>query len=106
MQIGTEGIHEAFIIATPIVLVAVSWVGLLIKGKLAEIQLEQGDAKAELVKNQTDIARDLQDKHQENTKAIAVHTAEDKAIFDGISRTLQRIDGKLDKLSDWQQSRH
>ena len=53
----------------------------------------------ELVTNQHNLQRDFDGKHAENRQALAVHVADDHQQFQGISRTLQRMDGKLDKLN-------
>lgn len=95
---GTESFHVILEIGTPILLALLSWIGIRIDSGLKDIRIEQAQAKEDLVENQNQIKEDLNKKHQENTQNIAVHTAEDNQRFDGISRTLQRIDRKLDDI--------
>lgn len=54
----------------------------------------------ELIDNQNKLITEFNQKHAENTMAIAVHQAEDKQQFEAISRTLTRMDGKLDKIAN------
>ena len=63
---------------------------MLIKIALADIKTEQSDAKAELIKNQTELKQELSSKHAENTQAIAVHAKEDEGHFREIAASLQR----------------
>jgi hypothetical protein len=83
--------------------VTVGWliVGLAIKNSLADIKLTQAQDKADLVEKQTEIKEDLNEKHAENTQTLAVHLAEDTQQFSAISRTLARMDNKLDKVVNW-----
>lgn len=83
-------------------LVSVGWliIGLLIKSALGDIRLAQASDKAELIEHQHEIKEELNRKHAENTQSIAVHQAEDTQRFDAISRTLTRMDAKLDKISN------
>lgn len=99
MQGAYDNIHLAIDIATPAVLIAVSWVGLLINGKLGQIKLGQEKSKAELVAHQNELQQDFNAKHAENTQAIAVHTASDDQKFLGINSTLTRIENKLDRIN-------
>lgn len=79
--------------------IACAAVGVMIKLQLAKIALNQEKAKSELIEHQLEIKDELNAKHRQNQQDIAVHTAEDKVQFESISRTLTRIDGKLDKLN-------
>lgn len=72
---------------------ALSFLGLKIQTAVDAVRLEQAQQQAEL-KNEFNA------KHAENTRIIAVHQGEDKVMFDGISRTLTRIDNKLDHITD------
>lgn len=76
---------------------------LMIKNNQATVKEElvakQTEIKDELVESQNKMREDMDDKHAENSKAIAVHQAADEAKFDAISRTLVRMDGKLDRLN-------
>ena len=65
-----------------------------------ELVSSQNKIKEELVNSQNEMREDMDAKHAENSKAIAVHQASDEAKFDSISRTLVRMDGKLDRLND------
>ena len=67
-------------------------VTLMIKGTQASV-------KEELVKSQNDMRQDMDEKHAENSRNIATHAASDEAKFDSISRTLGRIDNKLDRMN-------
>lgn len=95
---SVEHFHTILEIGTPLLLAFLSYVGLFITNQLKDIKLEQKDAKAELVLHQTEIKEELNRKHAENTQSIAVHQAEDLQKFEAISRTLTRIDGKLDRI--------
>jgi hypothetical protein len=82
--------HVVLEFTTPIFLGLVAYVGLLIKASLGDIKLEQSDAKAALLANQTEIKEDLTRKHSENTKAIEVHAKEDEGHFREIAASLTR----------------
>lgn len=75
--------------------VALSWLGLRIQTAVDKVRLEQAEVKAALTEKQNDLSKDFNAKHAENTKAIEVHQAEDRVMFEGISRTLTRIDSTL-----------
>lgn len=64
------------------------------------IKNDQLSTKNELSQKQSEMKEDMDAKHAENKQAIAVHQAEDVQKFDAISRTLTRIDGKLDRLAE------
>ena len=68
----------------------------------AKLLKGQADAAAALLASQNAMRMDMDAKHAENRQGLAVHVREDDIRFDGISRTLQRIDTKLDKISDRQ----
>ena len=81
------------------------WISLKIKAAVSEVSLEQSRVKEELIKGQAkmkeellheqnELREDMDAKHAENSKAIAAHSASDAALFEGISRTLTRIDSK------------
>jgi hypothetical protein len=91
VQAALDSIHLAIDIATPLVLIAVSWVGLLIKSNLADIKTAQELAKAEL-------KEEFNAKHAENTQTIAVHSAVDEQKFTGIQSTLNRLEQTLRRL--------
>jgi hypothetical protein len=97
MQIDWDSADKIFHLAVGVGAVGAAWVGMLIKSSLQRIALTQAENKAELVEHQNEIKADLNFKHAQNSQSIAVHQAEDKAIFDGISRTLKRMDDKLDR---------
>jgi hypothetical protein len=75
------------------------YIGYKIKAAVSDVLLEQAKVKEELVGKQNEMLVSVNEKHAENTKVIAVHAASDEAKFDSISRTLVRIDGKLDRLN-------
>ncbi len=93
-----ETFHKILEVGTPLLLGLASWFALVVDNKLNGIKLQQAAAKAELVEHQNEIKDELQKKHAENTQNIAVHQAEDMQKFEAISRTLTRIDGKLDRI--------
>lgn len=74
-------------------------VGYKVQITQGEIKVAQGEMKAELVDAQSKMQRDMDAKHSDNRLAIQVHQAEDAQRFDAIGRTLNRIDGKLDRLN-------
>jgi hypothetical protein len=100
VQIDWDSADKVFHLAIGVGTFAAAGVGLLIRNALQQIQLTQAEDKAELVRHQAEIKSDLNEKHAENTKTLAVHMAEDKQIFQGISKTLETQDKKLDKLTD------
>lgn len=100
MQLDLDTIDKAFHFVIAGGAVVAAWVAMKIKSSIDDVKLAQSGAEAKLVEKQNEIKLDLNIKHAENTRAISVHQAEDKAIFEGISRTLTRIDSKLDRLSD------
>lgn len=75
-------------------------VGLMIRAALSDIKITQVTDRAELVEHQNEIKEELNKKHSENTQNIAVHQAQDEEKFEAISRTLTRIDTKLDKITN------
>ena len=87
---AVERFHAILEVGTPAVLCLIGYVGMLIKTSLGDIKLEQAAAKADLLKGQTEVKEEFEKKHAENTKAIEVHTAEDKGHFREISAALQR----------------
>ena len=87
---AVERFHAILEVGTPAVLCLIGYVGMLIKTSLGDIKLEQAAAKADLLKGQTEMKEEFDEKHAENTKAIEVHTAEDKGHFREISAALQR----------------
>jgi len=76
---------------------------LLIKNNQATVKEEliekQTEIKDELVESQNTMREDMDRKHAENSRNIAVHSAADDVKFGSISQALTRIDNKLDKLS-------
>lgn len=87
------------------------WVGLktqnasakvqaAIMEKLADVRDEQRKVKEELVTNQNRLHLEFNEKHAENRSGLAVHQASDDQQFAAISRTLNRMDGKLDKIAN------
>jgi hypothetical protein len=82
-----------------IVLLVGGWIGLKIKDAVAGVREEQNQVKESLVKAQYDMQLNMNDKHAENKRSLEVHMAEDRTLFEGISRTLTRMDNKLDKIN-------
>jgi hypothetical protein len=87
--------HLVFEIISAGVSVGFFVVGLLIKQSLSDIKLAQADDKAELLAHQVQVKDALTRDQWENKQALAVHVARDEEQFEGIGRTLRRIDGKL-----------
>jgi len=92
------------------VTVLVAYFGLKISNAVKDVRLEQSkvkedlvakqvEIKDELVAKQNEMRQDIDKKHAENTMASAVHSASDEAKFEAISRTLTRMDGKLDMMN-------
>lgn len=54
--------------------------------------------KIEITEKMSEMQRDIDAKHSENREDINVHIAEDNQKFESISRTLGRIDMKLDRM--------
>ncbi len=90
--------HAILDIVTPLALAAVFVVGLMIKNAMATAATKHVEAaasvKAELVANNEKVAQ-----------ALAVHTAKDELMFDGINEKLddgrdhfEQIERKLDTL--------
>jgi hypothetical protein len=77
---------------------ALAFIGTKIKDAVKDVRLEQMTVKAELLRQQNEMRNAIDVRHSETRERLAVHIAEDEARFDGISRTLLRIDGKLDEL--------
>jgi hypothetical protein len=100
MQASSDTLHLVIDIATPVILVGVSWVGLLIRASLAKIELTQAETKADLLSQQISVKEDLQQKHAENRQQLAIHMAEDVIQFAGLTNTGVRMEAKLDKLVD------
>ena len=106
MSDALGNIHIIIDVVTPIFILASVYVGLMIRVSLGEIRLTQEASKAELLAHQNEVKDDLT-RHNAELKAdgaelrqeIAVHVARDEEKFDAISRTLTRMDGKLDKLN-------
>jgi hypothetical protein len=103
-------LHLFLELGTALATVFVFVTGLMIKAAQAknreELLAQQQKVKddllekhQELLGGQTSLRVDFDAKHAENTQAIAVHSASDDAKFTGISRTLKRIDGKLDQMA-------
>jgi hypothetical protein len=67
---------------------------------LLMIKNNQATVKEDLVAAQNEMREDMDRKHAQNAQAIAVHAGEDAKVFDGISRTLQRMDGSLKENAD------
>lgn len=89
LQIGSETIAH---IVEAGILAVVGFIGL-------KIQIAIANAKEELLEKSHEMRADMDEKHAENSQAIAVHAASDEAKFDSISRTLVRMDGKLDRMN-------
>lgn len=81
-------------------LAGLAFIGLKIQKSQAESKVDQLEMKSELVDKLNEASRDMAEKHAENTQAIAVHAGSDEAKFDAISRTLIRMDTKLDQITD------
>ena len=60
-------------------------IGLMIKNS-------QNTVKEDLVRGQNELKNDMDGKHAENKQGLAVHIAEDRAVFEGIKATLARIE--------------
>lgn len=95
---ATDPVHAILDIVTPLAFAAVFVVGLLIRSAMAEAATKHIEAaaevKAELVKRNTEVA-----------SALAVHTAKDELMFEGINDKLddgkehfEAIERKLDTL--------
>lgn len=100
MQIDWDSADKIFHLAVGVGALGAAWVGMLIKSSLQKIALTQAEDKAELVAHQTEIREDLHAKHAENSQAIAVHTAEDRALHAGYVLANDRMEKKLDRLGD------
>lgn len=85
MQGQVDYLHTVLDIVTPIAILAFTVVGLLVKGKVAEVALKNQKASAELkeelIAHNVKVAQDL-----------AVHQAEDRGNFSEIRASLQRIE--------------
>ena len=96
-------LHTAIEAVSMLVTIAGFIIMLMIKNNQATVKEElvakQTEIKEELVENQNKMREDMDEKHAENSQAIAVHAASDDAKFDSIARTLIRMDGKLDRLN-------
>jgi hypothetical protein len=86
----TEWIHIGLALLGLIVSAAGAWLILIVKNNQAE-------TKAELTASQTKMQIDMDAKHAENRQAIAVHMAEDKAIFGDFTRRLDKQDVVLNQ---------
>lgn len=94
-----ETFHTMLEIITPVGAMLLAWIGMLIRTSLLEIKISQKDAAAKLLEGQTAVKEDLNEKHAENTRVIAVHVAEDRVQFAHIeqqnanqNRALERIE--------------
>lgn len=84
---------NSYIAAAGLALTIVSTViGLKIKDAVSGV-------REDLLEKHAEMREDMNKKHAENSQAIAVHQAEDAQKFDSISRTLNRMDGKLDRMN-------
>jgi len=110
VQVNTvlENVHVAFEVASTVAVIAASYVGLLIKEKLGEISLTQARDKAELLAHQNHVQRELlaqQAAVKESLTAhnaavsqdLAVHVRADDERFGGITRTLERMERRMDR---------
>lgn len=91
--------HFIFDILSLLGIFAASWVGLALKSILSKVERNQLTAKAELIAKQTEIKEDLTEKHAENRKDLAIHSARDDEQFKSINKTLDRIESKLDHIT-------
>jgi hypothetical protein len=114
----TGDFHLIFDIVSGVAVVAGSYGAWMVKALLARIELNQAKVKAELLEHQNsmkdevaqrhgellegqhDLRAEFAEKHAENRHDIDVHTAEDRQKFEGISRTLNRMEIKLDKIAN------
>jgi hypothetical protein len=87
-----SNIHLFLDIATPASLILVFIIGLLIHKAVAGVQIEQFRVKEELVSKQDEMRRDMDQKHAENKTVLSTHIAKDDALFEGIGKTLTRIE--------------
>lgn len=85
--------------ATLAVAILIAIVGYKVQIGVGDMEKKQAAMETRLVATQTAMQRDMEQKHNDNRLAIQVHQAEDKLIFEGISRTLGRMDHKLDRLN-------
>lgn len=74
-----------------------SWIGLKIKDAVSDVRMEQMESKEKLTAAQNEMRIDMNDKHAENKREIAVHVGEDAQQFKHISETLVRIETKVDR---------
>lgn len=101
-----------------VVLALVAYVGLMIRseqGKTkadlieqqgntkAELVAQQSNIKADLIAQQTKIKDDLKDFNQSLKVSLETHIARDDERFDGIGRTLTRMEVKMDKALEGDQ---
>ena len=98
LQASPDPLHTLLDIVTPLALAGVAVAGLMIRSKMAEAATKHiaaaAQVKAELVANNERVAQ-----------ALAVHTAKDELMFDGINEKLddgkghfEQIERKLDTL--------
>lgn len=77
----------------------VAWNTQKSRADLSDISLEQARVKAELVEHQYKMQIAFDARIGDLGTKMASHESEDKVRFEGIGKTLNRIDGKLDKIS-------
>jgi 3-keto-L-gulonate-6-phosphate decarboxylase len=80
-----------------LLLLAGGYIGLTIKNAVADVREEQFKVKAELIERQHALQRDFDDKHAQNEKTIATHTASDEQQFRSIGQSLERIERKVER---------
>jgi hypothetical protein len=104
MQLSLDAADKWIHIGMAAGALAAAWVATQIKVKLGELKLGQAESKAELLAQQNEVKDDLNEKHRENTQAIAVHQASDEQKFDAFGKALTRIENKLDRINGFKTS--
>ncbi len=90
---NVEFVHIGVTVAGLLVSCLLAYIGLMIKNEMQK-------TKTDLLAHQIEVRDDLSSRNSDLDKQLAVHVAEDEQRFTGIGRTLERIDTKLDKLTD------
>jgi uncharacterized protein HemX len=85
-----DGVKQILDISTPLILAALFVINLLIKN-------DQGTNKAELLAHQNQVKDELKNEQAILNTKVEAHIARDEAFQEGLGRTLDRIDRKLDK---------
>ena len=88
MQISPENVHVLVDVITPIALVAVAWMGMLVRNSILSSKLDtqskSAELKEELVSHTSEIRSDLR-----------AHVASDEQQFSAIQKSLDRIENKV-----------